>query len=136
MIVLHEHSETGCPSARSSGDDLWLSPTELTAATGWELKPEGLCKSDICVPLQSARTAPLQQGSDINVAGLWRHLGRPVVHDDAGDTWVLGAAAADRRAALEEQQAPDFALGDLNGRMHALSHYRGRKVVIATWASW
>ncbi|MDX6665660.1 MAG: hypothetical protein QOG68_1866, partial [Solirubrobacteraceae bacterium] len=28
-----------------------VDPEELHARTGWELKPEGLCKADRCVPL-------------------------------------------------------------------------------------
>jgi len=33
-------------------------------------------------------------------------------------------------------QAPDFALPDLADRVHRLSDYRGRKVLLVTWASW
>ncbi|TAK76433.1 MAG: redoxin domain-containing protein [Dehalococcoidia bacterium] len=32
--------------------------------------------------------------------------------------------------------APDFELPDLDGRMHRLSDRRGKKVVLALWASW
>ena len=31
---------------------------------------------------------------------------------------------------------PDFALPDINGQPHRLSDYRGKKVFLATWASW
>ena len=34
------------------------------------------------------------------------------------------------------QRAPDFTLPDLDGSPHSLSSYRGRKVFLATWASW
>jgi peroxiredoxin len=37
---------------------------------------------------------------------------------------------------LASLEAPDFALPDWQGRPHRLSHYRGRKVLLATWASW
>jgi peroxiredoxin len=32
--------------------------------------------------------------------------------------------------------APDFALPDTNGRMHRLSDYRGKTVIINFWATW
>jgi peroxiredoxin Q/BCP len=32
-------------------------------------------------------------------------------------------------------EAPDFTLPDLDGNLHSLSDYRGRKVVLLTWAS-
>lgn len=41
-----------------------------------------------------------------------------------------------RRAALASLQAPDFELPDLDGKMHRLSDYRGKKVLLAAWASW
>ena len=54
----------------------------------------------------------------------------------------LAAAAAPDFAALDIQRyeapkpAPDFTLPDLAGTQHTLSSLRGRKVLLATWASW
>ena len=67
---------------------------------------------------------------------MWRHLGKPVVHCADGRIWVLGEAAGERAAALRSLEAPDFTLPDPSGRMHALSEQRGRKVLLASWASW
>jgi len=33
-------------------------------------------------------------------------------------------------------RAADFALPDPTGRLHRLSDYRGKKVLLVTWASW
>ncbi|HSY78461.1 MAG TPA: redoxin domain-containing protein [Verrucomicrobiae bacterium] len=33
-------------------------------------------------------------------------------------------------------QAPDFELPDLDGKLHRLSDYRGKKVFLLAWASW
>ena len=71
-----------------------------------------------------------------NLGGLAGYLGQPVVHDDESGTWVFGESAGDRTAALRSLQAPDFTLPDLDGRMHSLSDYRGRKVFLVSWASW
>lgn len=136
ITVLCGASETVCRSARLDSDDLWISPGDLEAATGWAVKPEGLCKSEICVPVTSDRAAHLARDGAINVAGFWRFLGQPVVHDDAGETWVLGASAGDRARTLQSLEAPDFVLPDLAGQPVSLSQHRGKKVLLATWASW
>lgn len=34
------------------------------------------------------------------------------------------------------QQAPDFTLPDLDGKMHSLSDYRGKWVLVNYWATW
>lgn len=127
------HRPTG---ARADGDSLWLKGNEAAAATGWTLKPEGFCKGEVCVPVPPARAPEFVRGDEVNVAALWRHLGAPVVHDDAGSAWVLGTSAEDRASRLTSLEAPDFTLPDLAGRQHALSAYRGKKVLVVSWASW
>ncbi len=37
---------------------------------------------------------------------------------------------------LQAEPAPDFALPDLSGRMHHLSDYRGKWVLVNYWATW
>jgi hypothetical protein len=59
-----------------------------------------------------------------------------VVHDEERSAWLLGApgeALAHTRASLA---APDFALPDLQGRVHSLAEQRGKKVLVVSWASW
>jgi len=135
--VIHEQHETLCPGAEAQGDDLWLDGPAIEEATGWAWKPEGLCREDTCVPIpRGPAAAALVRDGRLNLAAMWRASGQPVVHDAASRTWVLGAGAAERSAALATLQAPDFELPDLNGQLHRLSQYRGRKVFLATWASW
>jgi len=134
--VLYAQSELTCGSARADGDDLWLSPTDLEAATGWFMKPEGLCKDSVCVPIPPARAERFARDGMINVAEAWRHLGQPVAHDRAGDVWVLGASASEQAAKLQSLEAPDFALPDLAGKMTALSDHLGKRVMLVSWASW
>jgi hypothetical protein len=108
---------------------LWLSADDAERATGWTLKPEGMCRDDICVPLQ------VRDGR-VDVAAFWRLLDRPVVSDAAGETWVLGADAEQRNSELAGLMSPDFTLPDLAGAPHTLSALRGNKVLLCTWASW
>ena len=51
--------------------------------------------------------------------------------------WLnLPLRTRERADALLSLQAPDFALPDLAGNMHALSGQRGKKIFLVTWASW
>jgi hypothetical protein len=113
-------------------DGLWMSPTDAEKATGWTLKPEGMCRADACVPLAASAVGTNQ----VDVGAFWKKLGGPVVASDRKDVWALGAPADERNAALQGLEAPDFTLPDVDGRLRTLSELRGRKVFLATWASW
>ncbi|MBI2739454.1 MAG: redoxin domain-containing protein [Rhodospirillales bacterium] len=113
-------------------DGLWMSAKDAEKVTGWTLKPEGMCRAELCVPLPAAAV----KGKDVDVAAFWTKLGGPVVAAEDGEVWALGAPAEERNAALEGLVAPDFTLPDVDGKPHSLSQLRGRKVFLATWASW
>lgn len=111
-------------------DRLDITPGELERQTGWELKPEGLCKGDRCVPL------PDGSGADgvVDVTVVAERLGMPLVHDDRHQLWALGPEAGDR--VLASAQLPSIVLADVDGRPFDLASLRGEKVLIAAWASW
>lgn len=136
ITLLHEQRETRWPEGAAEGDDLWLDAAAIEQATGWAWTPEGLCHGDVCVPLPPATKPELVRDGRLNLAAMWRRSGQPVVHDAASRTWVLGIGAEQRGTALATLEAPDFELPDLDGAVHRLSQYRGRKVFMATWASW
>lgn len=136
VVVLHEQSETECASARPDGEQLWIDAGEFQTATGWSLKPEGFCRGDTCVPVPPGRALEFICGGTVNAAAFWSRMGNPVMRDVAGEVWVLGTSATDRNTSLRSLQAPDFSLPDLGGRTRTLSEHRGKKVLLATWASW
>ncbi|MBM4443346.1 MAG: redoxin domain-containing protein [Candidatus Rokubacteria bacterium] len=117
-----------------AGEDLWLSPEALAAATGWTLEPEGLCRADVCVP--AANGTSLLSGSEVSLTALARLLGQPMVREAAHEVWSFADAVPGPRQPREALDAPDFTLPDLEGRPHALRDYRGRKVFLVSWASW
>ena len=82
--VLTEQGEFDVATAGADGEDLWLSPRHAAEITGWLLKPEGLCKGEVCVPLPRGRESEFVRDGQVNVAALWRHLSQPVVHSDRG----------------------------------------------------
>jgi hypothetical protein len=52
------------------------------------------------------------------------------------DTVAFGASVNARRDDLLSTQAPDFTLPDLDGKLHSLSDYRGKKVFLFSWGSY
>jgi hypothetical protein len=121
-------------TARITSDGARLDPETVRQALGWELKPEGLCRGPVCVPVRAAED--LSNADGIDLAALARVLGRPLALDLDERVAFLGASAAERGAQLATLQAPDFTLPDLSGHLHSLSHYRGRKVLLIAYASW
>jgi hypothetical protein len=136
VTLLSGANTTTAEPIERSGDDLWLSGDSLARATGFELKPEGFCRDEICIPVPRGRDAEFVRPGAVNATAFWRYRGGPVLHDNAGDTWVLGEPAADRAARLASLEAPGFTLPDMHGKLHSLSDYRGQKVLLAAWASW
>ena len=101
-------------------------------ALGWVLTEDGLCRDGLCVPTPA--TWPVAGAVALDdLAGV---LGRPLALDaDERVAW-LGVAADERARTLRTLTAPDFALSDLDGRVHRLADHRGRKVLVVVWASW
>ncbi|MBV8206496.1 MAG: redoxin domain-containing protein [Acidobacteria bacterium] len=128
--------ELGAPAAP---DQLWVTTADLTKATRFEVKPQGVCREELCFPLpKSGRQEFLRQragGNWFNLAAFARLVHQPVAHDDATSTWYFGLRS-DQRQSLTSLHAPDFTLPDPQGRMHSLSDFRGKKVLLVTWASW
>lgn len=101
----------------------------LEAVSGWHLEERGVCRGTQCIPVPSG--ASWSDGDLFDLAAFAKHRGQGVV--SAGDLWSFGPAVA---PPFEGGVAPDFTLPDFAGRMHSLSDYRGKKVVLMTWASW
>jgi len=136
ITVLSDQGAVALAAAMADGDALWLRPADAERATGWTLKPEGLCRGPVCIPAPPAERERFVRDGAVNLAAFWHYRDAPVVASDAGDVWVLGEPAAERAEALASLEAPDFSLPDIDGKPHRLSDYRGQKVLLATWASW
>lgn len=134
--VLMQGGPVEVPAGPGAEGELWLSASEAEALSGWALKPEGLCRGEVCLPVPAGRTEEFVRDDQINLAAFWRRLDKPLAHSRDGEVWAFGDGADDRGASLSSLEAPDFTLPDLQGREHSLADYRGKKVFLATWASW
>ena len=113
---------------------LLVSADALESSLGWALKPEGLCRGDVCVPVRDRST--LVRDDRIDLGAFAEILGQPIVIDSEEQVVALGTAASDRAASMASLEAPDFELPDLAGRMHTLSEHRGKKALLIAYASW
>lgn len=111
-----------------------LSPAALHTALGWDVKPQGLCKGDRCVP--TSDHPDLATADGIDLGRFAQLLSRPIATDIEERVAYIGVAAADRAAQLTSLEAPDFTLPDLDGTLHSLSDYVGRKLLLVAYASW
>ena len=105
---------------------------DFSSQTGWELKPEGACRGDVCVPLPEGVVSHGRVDVNVMAGRLWM----PLVHDEAERMWALGPAAGVTGHALATAVAPELQLPDLRtGALFNLSSLHGQKVLVVAWAS-
>jgi hypothetical protein len=118
---------------------LWITTDDLKRATDFEWKPQGVCRNELCFPLPKSREQEFVQKSTgeawFNLVAFAKLVQQPVAHDEGLSTWYFGLRA-DQRQGLASLEAPDFTLPDMSGKAHSLSDFRGKKVLLLTWASW
>lgn len=121
-------------AADVAGGRVRLSAEALERSLGWDLKPQGLCRGDVCMPI-AGRTGLVSDGK-IDLAAFAELLQRPLALDADERAASLGASARERSEVLKGGIAPDFALPDLTGREWTLGGLRGKKVLLVAYASW
>lgn len=134
--VLYQDQESRSEAARSSDDGLWVPLSELKAVSGWELKPEGVCKDEVCVPVPDTRRRALIRDEEFSLTEFAGLIEQPVAHDENTKVWYFGPPVWAWKSRLASRVAPDFSLPDLSGQVHALSELKDKKVFLLFWASW
>jgi hypothetical protein len=96
---------------------------EVAHRIGWDLKPEGLCRDDVCISLPDRSS----------IRALAAALRRPLVEAREQGLMALGPEAG---RALMSARAPGLTLTDWRGGDWSLSSLLGQKVLIIAWAPW
>ena len=108
-----------------------VDPAGFAKRTGWDAKPQGMCRGEVCVPAPGA----VRDDGSLHVDIVAERLGMPIVHDAAHGVWAVGPATATGRA-LSTAVAADPELITRNGEAFRLSELHGRKVLLVAWSSY
>ncbi len=137
--IIYDDHATEITAASDEAGQLWIPTIDLRRATGFELKPQGVCRHELCFPVPKDREREFVRKTAgkiwFNLLAFARLVHQPVAHDEGLSTWYFGLRS-DQRQGLSSREAPDFTLPDMNGKTHSLSDFRGKKVLLLTWASW
>ena len=138
--VIYDGVPTDVTASSESSKDLWVTMTDLKRATRFVVKPQGVCRDELCFPLPAKRKAEFisKRGAVtwFNLTAFAALVKQPVARDEKNGVWYFGKREDERGTYLASLEAPNFTLPDINGKMHSLADYRGKKVLLVTWASW
>ena len=111
-------------------DRLTTSVADFARSTGWDPKPEGLCRGEVCVPAPGALN-----GDTVDVKIAADRLGMPIVESPEHGVYALGPATLGGKA-LATATAPDPEFVTYDGSPFTLSSLRGKKVILVAWSSY
>ena len=121
----------GVDPAREA-DALWIRKSDLPRVNGFELKPQGACRADLCIPVPKTMT----RSDFFNLTAFAKKAAQPVVAEPSAKVWSFGEMQALGGGLSNSRIAPDFEVLDRLGRAVHLAGFRGKKALVITWASW
>jgi AhpC/TSA family len=137
--IIYDDRVSEISAADEEAGQLWIMSADLKRATGFALKPQGVCRDELCFPMPKAREREFVRKSAgkswFNLVAFAQLVEQPIAHDEGLSVWYFGLRS-DQRLLLSSLKAPDFTLPDMKGKTHSLSDSRGKKVLLLTWASW
>ena len=133
-LVVNREGETTAVEVGSNFGEFAISLDDFARATGWQLKPQGLCIAEICVPVRDAKT--LSNQTQIDLVEFARVTNQNIVVDQERKVVALGEHADTRSEAMTSLDAPDFRLPDIHGRQVSFSDFNRRKRLLLAWSSW
>lgn len=120
----------------AGGSDLLIRPEDLRRVNGFELKPEGACYQDMCIPMNDRLI--VEQGGRrwFNLTAFADLLEQPYVADVESRVWSFAEIPAKRESMMVDAMAPEFEVVDREGKVVRMADYKGKKALIVTWSSW
>jgi hypothetical protein len=132
VTVLYGDRGVTLDRTRPDAKDLWVRKADLPRVNEFEVKPQGACRNDVCIPIPKT----MLQGEWFNLTAFANKLGEKYIADAASRTWSFGEIPVVTGSYTASRLAPDFAVPDRKGKVVHLSDFRGKKALVVTWASW
>jgi hypothetical protein len=130
--VLYGDRTVKLDKTRPDPKDLWVRKADLPQINEFEVKPQGACRNDVCIPIPKT----MLQGEFFNLTAFANKLGEKYITDAGSRAWSFGEIPVLSGSYTSSRMAPDFAVADRKGKIVHLSDFRGKKALVVTWASW
>ncbi len=135
ITVLYQ-GKTVTLSETAKGDGLLIRPADLPRVNGFELKPEGVCFKDLCIPMKDHLLVERDGKQWFDLAAFADLLEQPYVADKASGVWSFAEIPAKREGMMVNAMAPDFEVIDRQGNVIRMADFKGKKALVVTWSSW
>src|SRR5437870_4564866 len=115
--VIYDGIATEVSAAPELSSDLWITTSDLTRTTRFVIKPQGVCRDELCFPLPKNRKAEFisnkQSTTWFNLTEFARLIKQPFAADAKNSVWYFGPRPAELNGYLASLEAPNFTLPDL-----------------------
>jgi thiol-disulfide isomerase/thioredoxin len=126
LVVLFDE-RAGEVNASLDDNRVVIDAAAVLAATGWEVKPHGLCRGEVCVPAQL--------GDPVELSELANAFRRPLAVEVLDDVAVAVFGAAAGSTVQPGDLAPEVSLPDVSGVPTPVTG-TGRKTALVAWSTW
>ena len=133
-LIINSNGQISDVEISQNFGEFSIAKSELEKFTGWQLKPQGLCIDEICVPVRDS--SALTDGKNIDLVEFARLTNQNIVIDQQRKIAALGEHADSRNQSMATLDAPDFTLPDVHGRQVSFSDFNRRKRLLLAWSSW
>lgn len=134
--ILYEGNRIHLDETVGEGEGLLIKPEDLPRVNGFELKPEGACYQDMCIPLADRFFVEQDGRQWFDLTAFADLIEQPYVADVEARVWSFAEIPAKRESMMVDAMAPDFEVKDRQGNVVRLSDFRGKKTLVVTWSSW
>ena len=136
ITILYRGNTIRLDATRAGEAGLLIKPEDLSRVNGFELKPEGACYQDMCIPLDDRFLVEQDGGQWFDLTAFADLLEQPYVADVEEGVWSFAEIPAKRDSMMVDAMAPDFEVTDRQGNVVRMSDFRGKKTLVVTWSSW
>jgi len=100
--IIYDGMPTQVALAPEPSTDLWITTNDLKRATRFVIKPQGVCRDELCFPLPKNRKVEFiaKKDSDtwFNLTEFAKLIKQPFTSDQKNGVWYFGARSRSRTA--------------------------------------